>query len=554
MTTVPEYRYFTADLITGSIVMEIPFSGVSWERKISAAGSFSGSIAVPGNLSGERSTGSEDHFDLYNTTLPGKHALYVMRNGICVWGGIIWSRDYSITEKRLNVSALEFVSYFHHRTFWKSFSTDTYQAINNSGAGSDSDTIKTFLETLINAVSTDQNGLEDDELSYGASDVHCRLLDYTCASSVATISTEEPHGFSTGDDVYVYGISGVGGTNGVKTNITVTGVRQFQYATSDPNVSTTNIGATVTSYAILESTRQLLSTAANVRITTDISTDLDGFYTEATGDDNIFTFRGSDGKYVGEIIRNFAEGGVASKPAAARADTDPTVSTRFDYFVESYFDGATSKFYNVFKAWLVRKDVNDPSKGLAGGVSLDTLYGPSVLGANNFIFEHPGNISSLTLNETADSASTRTWVIDNNNDMNNPAAKYYGSYTNLPYLQTNYPILETLVTDKNFSVTSDEQMAVHAKDLAYKLAPPIGEFTVSVNGSLQPTVGTYKPGDWCVVIPNDSFINNRLKVPYENRVGILVRKIKSMKVSVPDNPAFPETVDLELIPEWEDGI
>jgi hypothetical protein len=73
----------------------------------------------------------------------------------------------------------------------------------------------------------------------------------------------------------------------------------------------------------------------------------------------------------------------------------------------------------------------------------------------------------------------------------------------------------------------------------------------SQNGSLDPKVGTYWPGDWCVVITDDSFLNNRLKPPYENREGLLVRKINSIKVSVPDNPSFPETVDLELIPEWE---
>ena len=547
-TVVPSYRYFTADLITGAIVMEVPFSGVSWERKINSAGSFSGSIGA------NTSDSESDHFDLYNTTLPGKHALYVMRDSVCVWGGIIWSRDYDISSKVLNVSALEFVSYFDHRTFWKSFTTDTYQASNNSGGGSDSDTIKTLLETIINAVSTDQEGLGDAGFSYGASDVHCRLLSYECISSVATISTEEPHGFVTGDNVYVYGITDVGGSNGLKYNVTVTDPRQFQYSTTDVDVVASNISSSASAYAILESTRQLLFTAANVRISTDISTDLDGFYTESLGEKSIFTFRGSDGRYISEIIKNFAEGGVSSKPAAARADTDPTVSTRFDYFVESNFDTSTSTFYNVFKAWLVRKDTNDPTKGIEADAGLETLYGPSLLGANNFIFEHPGNISTLNLNENADRASTRTWVVDNANDLNDPSAKWYGSYTNLPYLNAHYPILETLITDKDFSVSNDEQMAPYAKQLAYKLAPPIGEFSVQVVGSLQPYVGTYKPGDWCVVIPNDDFINNRLKPPYENREGLLVRKILSMKVSVPDNPTFPETVSLELIPEWEDGV
>lgn len=528
--------------------MEVPFSGVSWERKINSAGAFSGSIAA------NASESESDHFDLYNTTIPGKHALYVMRDSVCVWGGIILSRDYDISSKVLNVSALEFVSYFDHRTFWKSFYTDTYQASNNSGAGSDSDTIKTLLETLINVVSNDQDGLEDDYSSYAASDVHCRLLNYECISSVATITTQEPHGFTTGDNVYVYGIAGVGGSDGVKYSITVIDANQFQYSTTDADVSSVGIGSIMVCYAVLESTRQLLISAANVRISTDISIDLDDFYTESTGTDNVFFFRGSEGKYVGDIIKKFAEGGVSSKPAAARADTDPTVSTRFDYFVESNFDTSTSTFYNVFKAWLVRKDINDPTRGVEAEAGLETLYGPSLLGANNFIFEHPGNISTLTLNENADRASTRTWVVDSANDLNDPSKKYYGSYTNITYLNANYPLFENLITDKDFNVSKDEQVAPYAKQLSYKLAPPIGEFSVQVVGSLQPYVGTYKPGDWCVVIPNDDFINNRLKPPYENREGLLVRKIRSMNVSVPDNPTFPETVSLELIPEWEDGV
>jgi hypothetical protein len=101
------------------------------------------------------------------------------------------------------------------------------------------------------------------------------------------------------------------------------------------------------------------------------------------------------------------------------------------------------------------------------------------------------------------------------------------------------------------SVSSDEQVAPFAKQAGYRLAPPIGRFTVTVNGSLSPQVSEYKPGDWCVVIPNDAFIDKRLQPPYENRTGLLVRKIRGYRVSVPDFPAFPETVELELVPEWE---
>ena len=43
---VPKYRYYTASLLDGSVIMEVPFGGVSWERKISTAGAFSGSIGA----------------------------------------------------------------------------------------------------------------------------------------------------------------------------------------------------------------------------------------------------------------------------------------------------------------------------------------------------------------------------------------------------------------------------------------------------------------------------------------------------------------------------
>lgn len=109
-TKAPVYRYFTVDLMSNKVLMEIPFQGVSYERALKAAGSFSGKIPV---------IEKTKQLSLYETTIPGQTALYVVRNGVCVWGGIIWARDYSVKEKTLQVSASEFTSYFHHRLIWK---------------------------------------------------------------------------------------------------------------------------------------------------------------------------------------------------------------------------------------------------------------------------------------------------------------------------------------------------------------------------------------------------------------------------------------------------
>ncbi len=108
----PIYRYYTADLLTNEILAEIPFRGVSYERAIKGAGGFSGSIPV---IEATKS------MDIYESTMPGNTALYVVRNGICVWGGIIWTRQYDVVGRVLNVTASEFTSYFYHRRFWKTW-------------------------------------------------------------------------------------------------------------------------------------------------------------------------------------------------------------------------------------------------------------------------------------------------------------------------------------------------------------------------------------------------------------------------------------------------
>jgi hypothetical protein len=108
----PEYRYYTVDLLSNEILQEIPFSGVSWERALKSAGGFSGKIPVIPAMR---------HLNLYETTMPGKTALFVVRNNICVWGGIIWTREYNVIDHTLSVSASEFTSYFYHRKIWKTW-------------------------------------------------------------------------------------------------------------------------------------------------------------------------------------------------------------------------------------------------------------------------------------------------------------------------------------------------------------------------------------------------------------------------------------------------
>jgi hypothetical protein len=623
---VPKYRYLIARVSDGAFVMEVPFSGVSWEKKINAAGSFSGSIAIPGNtaLDGTRLSSSEDHFDLYNSTLPGKNAIYIMRNDQIVWGGIIWTRDYDIRTKVVNVSALEFVSYLYHRVFWKTFVLPELTT-----------SIKSMLNTFITYVNNDQQTINS---TYAASDTHNLMTYYAHSGTTVTFTTEEKHGFRVGTKIKIGNHDAASGTvyNYDGDNLTVVSVpnsRQFtitSLTTASPTIATTPYSADSGVYCIKQSTYDKIQSASAVNLTTDISNELNSYFIIGSGDNNPFEFRGHRMMYVGEIIENFAKNGVPSytqevttsgdypkatvgsntkrvvkKKTTANVATLTTstahgfsignsvtianvdsvfngtytitavtsktfsyaktvspdvpetlvgadfVSARFDFTVESNYDANTKTFNNVFKAWLVRKDINNPAGSITDGASLTNLYGPSNLGANQYIFEHPGNIVSLTLNESAEKSASRTWVVDNKNDLGDAAAPSYGSYTNLPYLNNLFPLLEVAITDRDLPTENDADVVPFAQELGYRLAPPVGDYKIVVNGSLDPEVGSYQPGDWCGILPHDEFINNRLRLPYENRSNILIRKIGSYKVSVPDNPAFPETVELELLVEWE---
>jgi hypothetical protein len=92
-----------------------------------------------------------------------------------------------------------------------------------------------------------------------------------------------------------------------------------------------------------------------------------------------------------------------------------------------------------------------------------------------------------------------------------------------------------------------------AARLLEESVPPISTFTISVNGSANPTLGSYKPGDWCSVKLNDDFVslraNSYLEQDYGTDAGVLVRKIISYSVTIPDTPSYPEEVSLDLVTE-----
>lgn len=104
MTT---YRYLLADLLTNQILAELPLTDVNFTQQLNSAGTFTGTLLLSGADSA--SLGVAD------ATVPARTAVYVDRDGILVWGGIVWYRTYSSDNQRLQITGREFESYFERR-------------------------------------------------------------------------------------------------------------------------------------------------------------------------------------------------------------------------------------------------------------------------------------------------------------------------------------------------------------------------------------------------------------------------------------------------------
>lgn len=103
----PRYTYLAADLRGGQILDELPLTGVSFGRELNGSGTFRGSLPLGDPDIGVRNPRL--------VTQPAKTAIYVDRDGVLIWGGIIWTRRYDSGHQVLEIAGADFASYFDHR-------------------------------------------------------------------------------------------------------------------------------------------------------------------------------------------------------------------------------------------------------------------------------------------------------------------------------------------------------------------------------------------------------------------------------------------------------
>lgn len=368
------------------------------------------------------------------------------------------------------------------------------------------------------------------------------LTDY-----IATVTTATPHGFTSGERVVISGLDDGQSTvfifDGEVTifedethPITDT---QFSYVTAGL-YNQADAAAPEGAKAVV-TPRLAGGSYGSFPYNSDIFIGIDADLDDGGNVDPVL-LRGFELRTIGEVLDKYSD---AKNGFEYRVDCEYVSATD----LEDVFSGRFTRNFKILPIAL-------PEPEYLNG----WLTAESFPGATSNVFEYPGNIDSFEMDESAEDVATRFWMSGNIPDLGDDASQPYAGASAKDLLSPSsdvldqdpyatWPLLE--VADSNNDVFDEEELYNLADRYLKESRPPVTKMTVSVNGSIDPKVGTYRPGDWCSVIVDDPFIQERIASPLEADRDILIRKIESIKVSVPNMPVFPEKVTLELIPEWE---
>jgi hypothetical protein len=657
LETKVEYRYFLTDLLSNQVISEVPFKGVSYERANRRAGSFSGSIPFIEATKG---------LDLYESTMPGRTGLYVMRNGVCVWGGIIWTRSYDVATRTMEVNGSEFISYFYRRQIWQtiqygsdfigiasfqvlsgegtittefphgfrvgqvvavSFTNPTVDGVQtiteiptsntfkfvstfaNASGVSTSGAVRSLVDTydfardLIFRASTDLGGLNfANEAVKPAKELEASVVFKERSAGIVTLTTDSPHEVIPGQEIEVMEVDPQ--LDGFHVAIETPNDRTIRYQLLGGDIFRTNVPGIRTLNVV---SKQLLNNVATIVLEaphqaivgqTVILTGVDAFFTgrldstfngrfTITGipTANSFTFSsggilnvgpegvagglalfgskvvyGDYGSYtsngdIGIQFENFDKSGFYQDTQIFRGFEQKTVGEileqysntvegGFEYRIDCDYDYDTATFSRTFK--LLPIDLAEaPPEG--------DIYPVTAFGAEKLVFEYPGNIVTFSVEESAEDAATRFFVIGNVEDLADEASQPYAGAADRALLNNktgrSWPLLDQV--EQLDEIEDELTLHQYARDYLFEARPPIGKYSITTNGSLYPQVGTFFPGQWCSLIVDDEFVRQRLASDQEPRNDLLIRKIDSYSVSVSDQASVPEQVTLTLVTDWK---
>lgn len=108
-------RYRMYDFKTLTFLSELPLSGVSFGQRLNTAGSFTGSLSF--------SHPAIRKLAPISSTQPARTLLVVDFDGVIVWAGMLWTRQYQRSKRTLDLGGQEAWSYFTRRVQARDYST-----------------------------------------------------------------------------------------------------------------------------------------------------------------------------------------------------------------------------------------------------------------------------------------------------------------------------------------------------------------------------------------------------------------------------------------------
>jgi hypothetical protein len=657
MTDAVTYRYFVTDLLSNQIIGEIPFRNVSYERATRRAGSFSGTVPFLEATKG---------LDLYEATMPGKTGLYILRNNVCVWGGIIWSRSYDVFSKEMDITGAEFISYLYHRNIWQTiqYGSDfigvaSYNSVAGTGTvatetshgfvvgdkvrvtftsplvdgthtvlstpsatsftftttGGDGQGVSTsgavrslvdtydFARDIVYRVSSDLGGINfANEVIKPAKETQISIISKQSSAGVVTLRTDQDHEIIPGQEIELVEVDAALDGIHYATEVPDKRTIKFQYLGVDipfttlPGIRAINVvtkslvdrlatlvldrphgastGQTVVVQGVDAFFTGLLDSNFNGRFTV-ISTPTARSLTyssggilnlgpeEVAGGQATFGSKVIYGEYgsflsnsdIGIEFENLDKSGFYQDTQVFRGFEQKTageILEQYSNIVEGGFEYRIDCDYNFDTASFSRTFVIRPID-FAEPPPPGDVYPVTSFGAEKIVFEYPGNISTFTVEENAEDAATRFFVVGRIEDLTDSASQPYAGATDKALLASptgrSWPLIDQV--EQLDEIEDEFALYQYAQDYLYEARPPVGVYNLTVNGSIAPEVGTYFPGEWCSIIVDDEFVRQRLASDQEPRDDILIRKIDSYSVSVPDTSGIPEEVSLTLVTDWK---
>ncbi|MER6103627.1 hypothetical protein ABT115_15215 [Streptomyces sp. NPDC001832] len=114
------YTYLFCDLMTDTVLAELPLSDVTYSTVLNGIGTLTATVPYADETL---------PLDPETATTPGRTAVYVDRDGVIVWGGIIWTRQPD-SQRSKQIQAAEFLSYYQRRYVKTTLSTDSSLLLN----------------------------------------------------------------------------------------------------------------------------------------------------------------------------------------------------------------------------------------------------------------------------------------------------------------------------------------------------------------------------------------------------------------------------------------